>query len=76
MGALNPHSLKKLQKKKSLRAIKLIKEKRSRKLKGKRCADGHPQRRYKTKEDASLPKISLEALFTSLIIDAHEGRGI
>ena len=42
MGALNPYSLKISQKKVSLRAINLIKEKRSGKLKGRTCADGRP----------------------------------
>ena len=60
----------------SLRAINLIKETRSWKLKGNTCLDGRPQRCYITKEDASLAIISLEALFTSLIIDAREGRDV
>ena len=73
MGALNPESLTRTHKKGALRAINSIKEKRSGKLKGRKCADGQPHRCYITKEDASLPTISLEALFTILIINAHEG---
>ena len=57
-------------------AINSIKEKRSRKLKGRTCADGRPQRCYITKEDAYFPNISLEAFFTSLIIDARKGRDV
>ena len=45
-----------------------------RKTKRKTCADGRPQRWYITKEYTSLPTIYLEDLFTSLIIDAHEGK--
>ena len=49
IGAMNPDSLTRSQKKGGPRAIKLIKEKRSRKLKGRTCADGLPQRCYITK---------------------------
>ena len=73
---LNPDSLTRSHKKGSLRAIKLIKGKQSVKLKGRTCADERPQRCYKTKEDASSTTISLEDFFTSLIIYAHEGRGV
>ena len=44
MGALNPDSLTISQKKGALRAINLIKEKRSGNIKGRTCADGRPQR--------------------------------
>ena len=73
MGALKHDILTRSQKKVALRAINLIKEKRSGKLKGRTCADGRPQICYITKEDASSPTISLEDFFTRLIIDAHEG---
>ena len=76
MGALKPDSFTISQMKGSLRAIKSLKEKRSRKIKGRTCADGQPQRYYTTKEDASLPNIYLEALFNIPIINAHEGRDV
>ena len=57
----------------ALCAINLIKEKRCRKLKGSTREDGRPQRCYTTKEDVSSPTIYLEDIFTSIIIDAHEG---
>ena len=76
IGVLKPDSLTRLHKKGEPRAINLIKEKRSIKLKGRMCADGQPQRRYITKEDASSPDNSLEALLTSLTIDAHKGRDV
>ena len=76
MKGLNPGSLTRSQKRGALRAINSIKEKRRGKLKGRTCADGQPQRCYKTKEDSSSPTISLEALFTILIIDAQEGRDV
>ena len=73
MRSLNPDSLTISQNKVALRYINLIKEKRSRTIKGRVCADVRPQRCYITKEDASSPTISLESLFASLIINAHEG---
>ena len=76
IGALKLDRLTGSQNKGALRDIKLIKEKRRGKLKGRTCADGQPQRCYKTKEYSSSPKISLEALFTILIIDAHEVRDV
>ena len=76
MGKLNPYSLKIAQKKGSLRSIKLIKEKRSGKLKGRTYTYGRPQRCYITKEDASSSIISLQALFASLITNAYEVRDV
>ena len=76
MGELKPYSLRRSHIKVSLRAIKLIKEKRSRKLKGSTCADGRPHRCYITKEDTSSSTIFLEALFASIINDAHEERDV
>ena len=72
IGALNPDSLKRPQKEVSLRAINLIKEKWGGKLKKRTCTDGQPQRCYITKENKSSLTISLEYIFTSLIMDAHE----
>ena len=74
MEVLDPDSLIISQKKVALRAINPIKEKQSRKLKGRTCAYGRPQIYFIAKEYASSPTISLKALFTSLIIYAHEGR--
>ena len=54
----------------------MMKEKLSRKLKGRTCADGRPQRCYITKEDASSSTISLEDFFIGLIVDAHEVRDV
>ena len=76
MGALNHDILTISQKKGSLRVINFMKEKRSGKLKGRTCSYGRPQRCYITKEDTSPLTIYLEYLFTSLIIDAYEGRAV
>ena len=57
----------------ALRAFNIMKEKRCSKIKGRMCADGIFQRTYIPREEATSPTISLEALFSSLLIDAHEG---
>jgi hypothetical protein len=62
------------QKRRALKAITLIEEKRSGKIKGCTVANGSAQRPYITKEDAASPTISLEALFLSCIIDAYKQR--
>jgi hypothetical protein len=64
------------QKRKALRAINLIKEKRCGKLKGRTCADGRPQRGQYTKEETASPTVSNDALMLSLMIDALEKRDV
>jgi hypothetical protein len=64
------------QKKKALREITIIKEKRCGKIKGRTCADGRPQRGYISKDESSSPTISNDAFLMSLIIDALEERDV
>ena len=64
------------EKRKALRAITLIKEKRTGKIKGRTVADGRSQRDYISSEDSSSPTVSIEALYISLAIDANEGRDV
>ena len=57
--------------------MNLIKEKWGGVLKGRSCVDGSKQRRYlKQDETVASPTASLESLFASLLIDAHEGRDV
>ena len=63
-------------KRRALRAINLIKEQRCRKIKGRTCADGRPQRAYTPREEASSPTIALESLMATLLIDTHEERDV
>ena len=60
----------------SLRAINLIKEKRCGKIKRHTCADGGPQRAYTPREEASTSTISLKSLMELLLIDAHKERDV
>ena len=53
-----------------------LKRKRSGKMKGRGCADGRPQREYITKEESSLPTVSLYALMGSCLMDAMDDRKV
>jgi hypothetical protein len=60
----------------ALRAINLIKEKRCGKINGRTVADGRPTRKHIPREEATSPTIALASLFTTMIIDAQEGRAV
>jgi len=64
------------ERKKALRYLKFLKEKRDGTIKARRCADGSSQHEYTTKADTSSPSISLEAMMMSCAIDAREGRHV
>ena len=71
--AINPDTLSAEDKAKSLNAVNLIKQKRDVAIKGRTCADGSKQKRYLGKDESvASPTVSLESLFTTLVIDAHE----
>jgi len=75
--ALMPHSRNDLsyeERKKALRYLMFLKEKRDGTIKARGCADGRPQRVYSNKEDTSSPTISIEAMMLSYAIDAKENR--
>ena len=72
-GVVSPELMREQEQRRALRAINLIKLKRSGKVKGRMCADGSIQRGYISKEDSSSPTISLQALFATCIIDSIEG---
>ena len=62
-----------LEKGKFLRALNLIKEKRSRELKGRSCVNRSKQRRYlKECESVSSPTDLLELLITTFLVDAYK----
>jgi Reverse transcriptase (RNA-dependent DNA polymerase) len=76
MSGCNPHELSSDQKRKSLKYLMFLKEKRCGQIKGRSCADGRKQRIYKTKAETSSPTVSIESLMLSCMIDAMEGRDI
>ena len=70
----NASDLTREQKKAALEYLMFLKKKRCGRIKGRGCADGRKQREYTSKEDASSPTVSIEALMLSCVIDAKEGR--
>jgi hypothetical protein len=76
-GLQDTSKLTPLQKKMTLEAVNLIKEKRCGKIKGHTCANRSKQKRYlKTDESVYSPTVSTEALLATLIVDAKEKRDI
>ncbi len=69
-------ALTKEERRAALRAINLIKEKRSGLLKGRTVADGRKQRSLHTKEETTSPTVSTDALMLSTMIDAYEERDV
>jgi hypothetical protein len=76
MAGCDPKTLTREQRKKSLKYLMFLKEKRCGRVKGRGCANGRKQRVYKTKADTSSPTVSIEALLLSCMIDALEGRDV
>ena len=62
------------QRKKALRLVQLIKEKRCGKIKGRTCADGRPQRAYIPEEEATSPTAANESILITCLQDANEER--
>ena len=74
---IDPNTLTKKDLEEALDAVNLIKEKGNGDLKGRTCANGSKQRRFvKEGDNFASPTVSVEALFTTLIIAAHEEREI
>lgn len=76
MGFFRYDELTEEQKRKALRAINLIKEKRNGVLKGRTVADGRGQRGYVPQEEATSPALGLDPYIPSLLIDGFEGRDV
>ena len=73
---IHSRQLTRQQKKETLRAINLIKEKKDGRIKGRTVADGRPQRARYEKSETTSPTISTDALMVSIVIDAHEHRDV
>jgi hypothetical protein len=74
--AVDPNTLTKDAKRQALRAINLIKKKKSGKIKGRTCADGRSQRNKYAKSETASPTVSTDALMLTLMIAAKEGRDV
>ena len=62
--------------KRALGSYMFLKRKRSGDIKGRGCADGRPQRVYKTKMETSSPTVFTESIFIGSAMDAMEGRDV
>ena len=76
MEKIKYNDLTKEQKRRALRAINLIKEKRNGVLKGRTVADGRAQIDYVPKEEATSPALGHETYIVTAVIDAREGRDV
>ena len=74
LGVLDASKLMNDQKRRALRAVNLIKLKRSGKLKACMCANGAPQRKYIPCEEAKSPMVSTDGLLSTAVIAAFERR--
>ena len=73
---VHAHLLTREQKRRALRAITLVKEKRCGRLKGRTVADGRSQRNLYSKSETASPTVSSDALMLTVMIDAHERRDV
>ena len=79
MGFIEPipyESLSADDRRQALPYLTFLKEKRSGQIKGRGCADGRRQRLYTSKEEASLPTVSIEAVILTFTIDAAKGHDV
>ena len=79
MSTFNPmmvNDLSSKEKKMALNLLIIIREERCGKIKGRVTADGSNRRYIVAREDATLPKIQLESLIMSLLVDTKEGRDV
>ena len=60
--------------KQALGYLIFLKMKRSRKMKGRGCADGRPQQKYITKEESSSPTVSLYTLMGPYMMDVLDNK--
>jgi len=76
MEAKKPTELTPTQRREALGYLMFLKRKRCGTVKGRGCADGRPQRKYISKEEATSPTVSTEAVFLTAVIDAMQGQDV
>ena len=70
----DPKKLARAQKKKALKVLSMITEKRDESLKSRTCADGHKQRQWKNKAESASPAAHAESVLLAAIVGACEER--
>jgi hypothetical protein len=73
MAAKRGTKLTPSQKQEALGYLMFLKRKCCGKVKGHGCADGHKQRAYTTRADATAPTVATESVFLTAVMDALEG---
>eukprot|EP00980_Cylindrotheca_fusiformis_P022076 scaffold8970_cov88-Cylindrotheca_fusiformis.AAC.1 len=68
--------MKPSEKRKAMEALMFLTEKRDGTIKGRMVYNGKPTRDWLSREDAASPTASLESVFLTATIDAHEGRDV
>ena len=71
-----PSNITKEMKSRALGYLMFLKQKSTGEIKGRGCADGRPQRVYKTKAETSSPTVCTESVFIGSVMDAKEGRDV
>ena len=69
-----PTMISRAEKVKALSSLMFLKEKRSRKVKGRACVNGAPHRSYINKEDTSSPTVANDSVFITSVIAANKKR--
>ena len=72
--ATDSKKLARIQKKKALKALLMVTEKRDESLKGRTCADSHKQRQWKNKAESASPTAHTESVLLTTIVDGYEER--
>ncbi len=73
---MNPSKTSREERMKALSTQLFLKEKRTRKIKGRACINGAPQRVCIPKEEAVSPTVSTESTFITASIAAHEHKKV
>ena len=76
MSGCHARELTREQKKRALRYLMFLKQKRCGLIKGRGCVDGRPQHLWKNKQDTTSPTVMIESLFLSCVVDAYEKRDV
>ena len=76
LDAVDPDKFSSNQKRKVLRAVSFIKQKRNGNVKGRMYANGVPHRKFVLRKEVRSLTMSLESLMTSLMINLHETRAV
>ena len=76
MKPLKPSQIKKEIKNKALAYLMFLKMKTSGEIKARGCADGRPQRVYKSKQETFSPTAAIESIFITSVMTAKEGRDV